>query len=279
MNPHGLITLLRRLIRSKRADRDLDDEIEAHLAIETRQREEAGESAEQARVSARRDFGNVLMIKEVTREMWGFTSLERIGQDFRYAIRTLSKSRGFTLLAVATLALGIGATTAIFTVVHSVLLRPLPFPEPERLLMIWERPPKRDHRNPASMYNFLAWKERNRAFEAMSAFHQFPMNLLGGDEPVQITGTAATADFFRVLAVPPLLGRTFAPGEDGPAASPVVVLTYGLWQRSFGGRPDIVGQRISVNAAHHEVIGVMPPGFGFPSRRRRTVHRASSEPG
>ena len=128
------------------------------------------------------------------------------------------------------------------------------------------------------MYNFLAWKERNRAFEAMSAFHQFPMNLLGGDEPVQITGTAATADFFCVLAVPPLLGRTFAPGEDGPAASPVVVLTYGLWQRSFGARPDIVGQRISVNAVHHEVIGVMPPEFVFPIVGR-TVHRASSKPG
>jgi len=252
MNMRRLMTWLGRFIRSQRADEELDMEIRAHLAIETRHREEAGETAEQARLFARKDFGNVLMIKEVTREMWGFTSLERIGQDFRYAIRTLRKSRGFTLLAVATLALGIGATTAIFTVVHSVLLRPLQFPEPERLVMIWERPPKRDHRNPASMYNFLAWKERNRAFEAMSAFHQFPMNLLGDDEPVQVTGTAVTADFFRILRISPLLGRTFAPDEDGPAARPVVVLTYGLWQRSFGARPDIVGQRIFVNAAHHE---------------------------
>jgi putative ABC transport system permease protein len=195
---------------------------------------------------------------------WSFASLERIVQDARYAIRTLRRSPGFTAIACATLALGIGATTAIFTIVDSVLLRSLPFPEPERLVMVWERQPKSDRRNVVSMSNYAAWQERNRAFDAIAAFVRVPMNVMGGVEPIQVSGAGVTADFFRVLGVPPLLGRTFVTGEDAPGAAPVVVLTHGFWQRHFGSRPDVLGQRLSVDVKHHTIIGVMPADFRFP---------------
>jgi putative ABC transport system permease protein len=270
-----------KFLQRKRANRELEDEIKAHLDLETQSQIEAGESPAAARAAALRDLGNLTLIKEVTREMWGYTWLERVIQDARYAARTLSKSPGFTLLTVATLALGIGATSTIFTVVNSVLLRPLPFPEPDRLVMIWERPPKSDHRNVANMYNFAAWRERNRSFEAIAAFNQLPMNLLIGAEPEQVNGLVVTGAFFRALGAAPLLGRTLAPNEDGPAAPRVTVLSYGLWQRRFGGRADIIGQKISINVSHHEIIGVMPPGFSIPGRRAELYIplRASNDEG
>jgi predicted permease len=197
-------------------------------------------------------------------KIWSFTSPERVAQDVRYAARTFGRSPGFSAIACATLALGIGAATAIFTIVNSVLLRALPFPESGRLVMIWERPPKTDRRNVVSMSNYLTWQERGRAFEAIAAFHRVPMNIMGGDAPIQVSGAGVTADFFRVLGVPPLLGRTFIAGEDRPGAAPVVVLTYGFWQRHFGSRPDILGQRLSVDVRHHTIVGVMPADFTFP---------------
>ena len=193
--------------------------------------------------------------------------LETILKDFRFALRLMRRSPGLTAVVLSTLAVGIGATTAVFTIVHALLLRPLPFPDADHLVMIWERPPHTDHRNVTSMDNFLAWQARSRSFDVMAAFHTTPLNLIGGDEPVQVTGAAVTADFFRVLGTPPLLGRTFAPGEDAAGAAPTVVLTHGFWQRRFGGRTDVIGRRISVNVTHHEIIGVMPPGFAFPDRR------------
>jgi putative ABC transport system permease protein len=197
----------------------------------------------------------------------GFTSFERLWQDLRYAVRGLRRSPGFVAVACMALALGIGATTAIFTVVHSVLLRPLPFPDAQRLVMLWERQAITGRHNVVSMSNFRAWQDHAKSFEAQAAFRRNPMNLLGGDEPVQITGAGVTADFFTVLGVAPVLGRTFLPGDDAPGAPPRIVLSHGFWLRRFGGRDDVIGRRISVNATHHEVIGVMPRGFVFPDAR------------
>ena len=189
------------------------------------------------------------------------TSAERIVQDVRYAIRTLRRAPGFTGVACATLALGIGATTAIFTIVDSVLLRSLPFPEPQRLMMIWERPSRTDRRNVVSMSNYLAWQDRNRAFDAIAAFHRVPMNVMGGDEPIQVSGAGVTADFFRVLGVAPLLGRTFVRGEDAVGAAPVVVLTYGFWQRQYGGDPSAVGRFLTLDGRRIPIVGVAPAHF------------------
>jgi putative ABC transport system permease protein len=267
MNWHSLKWTLARLLRVDRTDRDLDEEIRAHLAIEAQQRIDAGDAPEDARLNASKDFGNVALVKEVTREMWTFTSLERLWQDTRYSVRSLRRSLGFTLLALAALALGIGSTTAMFTVLYSVIIRDLPFPDPDRLVTLWEKPPRVERQGVVSLLNFRAWKERARSFESMAAYNQRPANLLGGDEPIQINGANVTADFFRVLRVEPILGRSFAPEEDGSSAPPLAVLSHGLWQRRFGAQPNIIGRRISIGGTHHEIIGVAPPDFAFPDRR------------
>jgi putative ABC transport system permease protein len=210
-------------------------------------------------------MGNELSIKETTPDARGFEAVERVWLDLRYALRSLLRSPGFSVIACAALALGIGATTAVFTVVRGVLLRPLPYPDAERLVMVWERPPHGNSTNVVAMDNFVDWRERNQSFQAMAAFNITPMNLLGDDEAVQITGAAVTADFFRVIGVAPLLGRAFEAGEDAANAAPTIVLSHGLWQGRFGGRADVIGRRISVNARHREVIGVMPAGYAFPN--------------
>ena len=176
-------------------------------------------------------------------------------------------SPGFTVLVLTAIALGIGSTTAMFTVLYSVIIRPLPFSDSERLVTIWEKSPRAATPNVVSLLNFRAWKERATLFDSMSAYNEGPKNLLGGEEPIQIVGANVTADFFRALQVHPMLGRGFAPGVDGPTAPPQVVLSYRLWQRRFRGSPGVIGERISVGGAHHEIIGVMPPDFAFPSRR------------
>ena len=191
------------LSRRAREDRELEEEMQFHLAAETRLREDRGEPAESARGNALRDFGNYASIREVTRDMWGWSCLERAAQDLRLAFRMLRKSPSFTALALAALALGIGATTAIFSLVDSILLRPLPFPDPSRLQMIWELPPHSSHRNVAQTQNFLDWRARNRSFEDVAAMFQFPYNLEGSGDPVQVPGLrpsrAAIFPFIRAF--------------------------------------------------------------------------------
>jgi putative ABC transport system permease protein len=186
--------------------------------------------------------------------------------DVRFAVRMFRKSPGFTVLVLTALTLGIGATTAIFSVVRSVLLRPLPFPDPGRLVMVWERPPEREHRNVVQTQNFLDWRSRNRSFEAIAAVHSIPMNLSGEGEPVQVPGLRVSAGFFEILGVPPVIGRAISERDDIGGAPVTVVLSYGLWQRRFGGALDALGRKIMVNGSSAEVVGVMPPGFAFPTQ-------------
>src|SRR5436190_2186838 len=262
MNWHTLKWMLGRLFRPTQTDRDLDEEIRAHLAIDMRQRMDAGDAAETARLNAAKDFGNVPLVKEVTREMWTLTSLERLWQDSRYAVRGLRRSLGFTLLALAALALGIGSTTAMFTVLYTVIIRPLPYPEPDRLVTLWEQSPS-TRPNVVSILNFRAWRERVRSFDSMAAYNQGPKNLLGGEESAQITGANVTADFFHVLRVEPFLGRGLARDEEGPSSPRLAILSHGFWQRRFGGDVSVIGQRVSIDGAHHEIIGVLPSDFAF----------------
>jgi predicted permease len=255
----------------RQENRELDEELRFHLEQETQLRRDRGEAPDSARLNARRDFGNLTRAAEVTREMWGWTAWERAVQDLRFALRMMRKNLAFTGLALAALALGIGATTAIFSVVNSVLLRPLPFPEPDRLMTIWENPPRSTHNNVVQSGNFLAWRERNHSFSEIAAMFPTGLNVEGQGDAVQVPGMRVTGGFFSVLGVQPLIGRGIRAEDTTSGAAPVVVLSYGFWQRRFGGHAGIVGQKILVATESTEVIGVMPPSFAFPMMPRTAL--------
>ncbi len=188
-----------------------------------------------------------------------------LAQDLRYGLRQLRNSPGFTAVAVLTLALGIGANTAIFAVVNGVVLRPPPFPNPEQLVMLFERNRKMGHdQNAPAAANYLDWHAQNDVFSRMAAYGGGEYNLTGDQRPERVAVSAVTADLFPLLGTAPLLGRTFVTEEEQPGHDRVVILSYGLWEERFGGKPDIVGKSITVNGRACTVIGVMPPGFVFP---------------
>ncbi len=197
--------------------------------------------------------------------------MSTLWQDVRYGLRMLWKSPGFTLVAVLALALGIGANTAIFSVVNAMLLRPLPYQDPDRLVVLWETNPNlssvflRTH-NEASPANFIDWRQQQTVFEDIAAFRYNDYNLTGsGDAPEQITGNPVTANMFDVLKVKPLIGRTFRPEESDPKSERVAVLSYGLWQRRFGGDANIIGRTLTFDGNPFTVVGVMPASFEFPA--------------
>ncbi|MGH9840538.1 MAG: ABC transporter permease [Blastocatellia bacterium] len=192
--------------------------------------------------------------------------MQTLWQDLRYGARMLMKKPGFTLIAVITLALGIGANTAIFSVVNSVLLRPLPFRESERLTTFWLVPPNeapRDMEWTEGLFAFL--REHNRTYESLAAYDSEGFNLTGKDRAERLKGATVTHDFFRVLQQEPLLGRVFLPREDAPGNNNVIILSYQLWQQRFGGDPALIGQSLKLNNVPTVVVGVMPPGFDYPS--------------
>ena len=180
--------------------------------------------------------------------------------DLPVLLRSLRKRPGFMVVVVLTLVLGIGAPTAIFSLVSGVLLRPLPYQDPDRVVLVWEKPPGMD-RFAVAPANFLDWREQNEVFEDMAAIAGATVNLTGTDEPERIRGRRVSASFFPILGVPPALGRTFLPEEDQPDGARVVVLSHGLWQRRFGSEPSAVGQAVSLDRESYTVIGVMPRGF------------------
>lgn len=191
--------------------------------------------------------------------------METLLQDLRYGFRMLTKKPGFTIVAVLALALGIGANSAIFSVVNTVLLRPLPFKSPNQLMIVWEDGSRygfpKDTPAPA---NFIDWRDQNQVFESMAAVASSTFNLTGTGEPEKIEGLRMSANFFPLLGVEPLLGRSFLSEEDQPGASRVVIMNYGLWQRRFGSDPDIVGKPLTLNDQAYTVVGVMPKEFRFP---------------
>jgi putative ABC transport system permease protein len=204
--------------------------------------------------------------------------MERLQQDVRYAVRSLRKNPGFTLVAVLTLALGIGATTAIFSVVNGVLLHPLPFRDADRLAMVWIDNLSDGIRQDITAYpTFVDWREQNRVFQDMAAFRPQQVNLTGEFEPEQIARTAITANFFALLDVEPTRGRGFTVEEEQPGNDRVAVLSHGLWQRRFGGAPEVIGQTIRMNEAEFTVVGVMPAGFDFPAESQLWVPLSPDE--
>ena len=192
-------------------------------------------------------------------------------QDIRYGARTLLKSPGFTVVAVLALALGVGANTAIFSVVNAVLLRALPFEKPEELVRVWATNARRGvTSNPTSYLNFVDWRSQNNAFEFLAAYSQASAALTGGDAPEQINGVVTTADLLPALGVRAALGRYFTEEEAGPGEARVVVIGHGLWQRRFGGDPNLIGREIMLNGRSRTVVGVMPAGFKFPLNAEAT---------
>lgn len=253
---------------SSKSSERLRAEIEAHIEFEIQENIEAGMSADEARQAAMKKFGNTLLARERSREAWGWVWAERLWQDIRYAGRQLRRTPGFTAVAVLTLALGIGATTAIFTLVYDVMLRPLPFTEPDRLVTLEEIAAEWSNiypTLPVSANHFTFWQGHNRSFDSMAVMQQGSAPLGAEGRPLQVGVLAATPGIFSVLRVQPQLGRSFTDAEARPGNERVAVLMYDLWREQFGGDTGIVGKTIRLSGFAYTVVGVMPKSFHMPA--------------
>src|SRR5829696_259900 len=258
---------LRALLGRESVISDIDEELRLHVEMETEQNLARGMSPEEARRAARMSFGNFDSIRDTAYTVRGGGLMETFLQDVRYGVRVLAKNKGFTAVAVLTLALGIGANTAIFSVVNDLLLRPLPYSDADRVVMLWEVTPSGRHMNTTSRANFRQWRAQGSSFEGMAAFTDQRLNLTGAGEPEEVAVQFATPDLFKVLGVEPLHGRVLV-DEDGIQGSAGVVLSYGFWKRRFGGDPGLVGKPITLNGEPFDVVGVMPPSFHWHIKQR-----------
>jgi putative ABC transport system permease protein len=253
------------LFRRRKPVDDLEEEICAHLEMEEQENLESGMPPEEAHYAALRRFGNVTLTQERSREMWGWNSVEALWQDVRFSLRMLRKNPGFTVVAILTLALGIGANTGIFSVVNAVLLRPLPYPDPDRLVQLWSSSSKWGGEHwQVAVGDFADIRDANRVFERLALFRQWPVNITGWGEPQRVPAARVSSEWFSVLDISPLQGRTFAPGEDQAGHEREVVVSYPLWQTMFGADPKLVGKTIAVDGKNYAVIGIMPSSFQFP---------------
>jgi len=263
MNLHSVRHRLLALLRRRRLERDLDDELAFHLAMREADYEHGGEAPAAARDAARRRFGNVTYLKEQCRDMWTFHPLETFAQDIRYALRTLRRSPGFTVVAIFALAVGIGSNTAIFSVLDAARTHALPYRDPGRLVALWGNVQRaRVERRGTSYPDFRDWRARARSFEEMAAFASQLVTLNDGDDPERINAESVSAPYFALLGIQPTRGRTFSDAEDDVARPALVaVMSDGLWKRRFGSDPGIVGRSVRLNTGSYTVIGVMPPEF------------------
>jgi putative ABC transport system permease protein len=257
---HDFWLRVKALVRRRELDRDLDDELQFHLAMREQKLREQGVAAEEAPYAARRQFGNVTRLKETSRELWGFRWLESIAQDLRYGLRQLKRNPGFTAVAVVTLALGIGANTAIFSVVNGVLLRPLPYKDPGRLVTFYA-PSARNFDGTSAMAD---WTEDSKTLENISVYEQGEINVTGEGPPEHMFAAEVSEHFFTLFGIPLLQGRTFLPAEEKTTPAQVAVISHSLWQTRYGSDPDLIGESIGLNGKPFTVIGIMPAGFGFP---------------
>jgi predicted permease len=262
------------LLRKDQIEQELDEEMRFHIQMSTQENIRRGMTPEDARRTAARRFGNMGRIKEAAREIRGGGMLETLLQDLRYTIRMMFKTPGFTFIVVITMALCIGANTAIFSVVDAVLLRPLPFEKPERLIMLWGKNAELNaNKIPISYLNFIDYKKHAQAFEHVAAYDMLEAVLTSADgEPESFRGARVSADLFPLLGVEPTLGRVFSGEEDHQGSAPVVVLSYSLWQRRFASDPRIVGRQIMLGERSTTVVGVMPAGFKFPVEEEKSEY-------
>src|SRR5215472_7232519 len=257
-----------RIRRGRQLENELDEELRVHLAMATQERLERGEAPAQAAAAARREFGNEGLIRETTRQMWGGASFELVLRDLKFALRQLRRAPSLTAVAILSLGLGVGANTAIFSLVKAMLIAPLPYPEGDRLVMVWEDVPRWDiPRNTPAPANFIDWRAQNRVFESMAAFMGGifgDVALTGAGDPEQIHGAQVSANFFRVLRVRPALGGDFKEKDDESGAR-VAVIGHSLWRRQFGAARDVIGRGITLDGTGYTIAGVMPPSFAFPT--------------
>ena len=255
---------VRGLWRSETIHREITDELQFHMDMRVEENIRRGMSPDEARRGAERSFGNLTRIKEQGYDVRGGRWLETVWQDLRYGARSLVKNPLFTLIAVLTLALGIGANTAIFSIVNAVLLRPLPYREPEKLMTIWTARPQRGQGQfRTSLPNFKDWREQSRVFEGMAAYGFNRYNLTGGGEPEQIRGAQVSEDFFNVTGVQAALGRTFTPEDN---SGNFVVLSDAFWRRRFNSDPGVIGKTLTLNGTNFTIVGVMSARFDFPGQ-------------
>jgi predicted permease len=247
------------LIRKRRLDRELENEIRAHLELAERDALARGLSPEEARWEARHSFGGIEQMKEEHRDRRSLRWMETLLRDFRYGLASLLRAPGFTFVVIGVLALGIGGTVAMFSVVDAVLLKPLPFPAPDRIAGVWEAP-RPGAVNATSVPQFLAWKRLATAFDSLAAEQSILAALNDKSGPARIAGKAVTAEYFKVFATGAKLGRTFTSEDDRPGAAPVVILSHAAWQTYFGGDPAILSRRLVLDNETCQIVGVLQPG-------------------
>jgi putative ABC transport system permease protein len=250
--------LWRNLFAKDAVERDLDEHVRSYIELLAAEKLRSGMSRTDAWRAARIEFGGAEHVKDEVRAERSGATLETTMQDVRYAVRTLVRRPGFTIVAVTALALGIGATTSIFSVVNGVLLRPLPYREPDRLVAVLH-----DGQDPVSPANYLDWKRENTVFSSMGAAEYWG-GTLNGDIPERVQGLRITSDILTITGVRPIIGRPFGPADDSPTGDPPVLLSWAFWQARFAGRSAVVGERVLVDGASYTVVGVMPRGFDFP---------------
>jgi predicted permease len=256
---------VRNLARRNHVERELATEIDAYVDLLTEEKVAHGMSRDEARRAARLELGRVHVVQEQVRDERAGAWLDALRRDVRIAARALIRRPAFATLAVLTLAIGMGATAAIFSLIDSVLLKPLPYRDPDRLTTVWEvRPRFNQPRLSAAPANYLDWQQRVQAFESLSAYYGGFVNLTGSGTPERLVAANVTRNLFPTLGVEPLIGRSFAAPEGAPGQPGVVILSYDLWQRRFGGSRTIVGHTIRLDNEPHQVVGVMPRGFQFP---------------
>ena len=252
------------LFRKNDREAEMMEEIRQHLDLLTERNIAAGMSPDEARNAARREFGGVEQIKEIAREERIWMWPEQLWKDFRFALRQLRKSPAFTLVAILTLALGIGANVAIFSVVNAVLLRPFAFAQPEKLIWIWSQRPQTMRGN-FTLPEFCDYRDQNTLLDGLAAIASYNANLTDQSEAERVQGVRLSANIFQILGVQPLLGRVLDAADDRPGAPAVALISHGLWARRYGKQSSVIGTNVTLNGEPRVIVGVLPPDFVLPN--------------
>ena len=265
--PRRLHKVIRRIgtwLAPRRFERELDEELSFHLEMQTRWHESRGVDPAMARALAAREFGGETRFKEAVRDARGLSWAHDLGRDVRFALRSYRRTPGFTVVALLTIALGIGITTAAFSIIEGVLLRPLPFAEPDRIVTITGTDSLGNEVLAVSAPNYYDWREQSRSFDAIALYATVRQSVVSGDAAAHVETARVSGDFFRVLGIRPALGRTFGPA-DAETDEPVAVVSHGYWVRALGGAPTLPAEPIGIGSGRYRVVGILSPAREFPS--------------